>query len=178
MKKSFPVAAAQGAKSSSSRSTTTERIGRYKNLLVDYFALPRHPFLAEENWLRARSGIVSEFEKIIHNVPNVTMEIQNFRSEMSFSPNTATPLNGQNIVVTFQGRNRRTVKDEILVIGAHYDSDFSPLLSIDDNGSGVVAMLEVARGLADAIVNRKAVLHNTIIFVAFDLQRFEYVMKN
>ena len=105
------------------------------------------------------------------------MEIQNFISEMSFSPNTATQLKGQNIIVTFAGRNRRTVKDEILVIGAHYDSDSLPLLSIDDNGSGVVAMLEVARGLADAIVNRKAILHNTVVFVAFDIQRFEHVMR-
>lgn len=43
------------------------------------------------------------------------------------------------------------------------------------NRSGVVAMLEVARGVADALRQKKAKLINTIIFVAFDVQRFEHV---
>lgn len=102
------------------------------------------------------------------------MEIQDFQTEISFVPNISTDIKGQNIIVTFSGKNRRKATDEILVIGAHYDSEASPLISIDDNGSGVVAMLEVARGLADAIVNRKAILLNTIMFVAFDIQN---VMK-
>lgn len=123
---------------------------------------------------------MSEFEKILYNVPNTTMEIQDFRTTISFVPNIATDIKGKNIIVTFAGRNRGKATDEILVIGAHYDSDASVLISIDDNGSGVVAMLEIARGLADAIVKRKAVLLNTIIFVAFDVQNVSttYFYKN
>ncbi|KZS20474.1 Uncharacterized protein APZ42_012860 [Daphnia magna] len=160
----------QAKSAASSRSIASERIGRYKSLLTEHFALPRHPYLNEVNWIKARSAIVEEFQKILHNVPNVTMEIQDFQTEISFVPNISTDIKGQNIIVTFSGKNRRKATDEILVIGAHYDSEASPLISIDDNGSGVVAMLEVARGLADAIVNRKAILLNTIMFVAFDIQ--------
>lgn len=168
--KIFPVADGEAKSTASSRSTAAERTGRYKSLLTDYFALPRHPYLNEVNWINARAGILSEFEKILHNVPNTTMEIQDFHTSISFVPNIATEIKGKNIIVTFAGRNRGKAGDEILVIGAHYDSDASVLISIDDNGSGVVAMLEIARGLADAIVNRKAVLVNTIMFVAFDIQ--------
>lgn len=123
---------------------------------------------------------MSEFEKILYDVPNTTMEIQDFHTTISFVPNIATDIKGKNIIVTFAGRNRGKATDEILVIGAHYDSDASVLISIDDNGSGVVAMLEIARGLADAIVKRKAVLLNTIIFVAFDVQNVSttYFYKN
>lgn len=168
--KIFPVADGEAKSTASSRSTAAERTGRYKSLLTDYFALPRHPYLNEVNWINARAGILSEFQKILHNVPNTTMEIQDFQTSISFVPNIATEIKGKNIIVTFAGRNRGKAGDEILVIGAHYDSDASVLISIDDNGSGVVAMLEIARGLADAIVNRKAVLVNTIMFVAFDIQ--------
>lgn len=103
------------------------------------------------------------------------MEIHHFKAALSVQNSPTVDVHGQNIIVTFNGRNTGTIKDHILVIGAHYDSERTPILSIDDNGSGVVAMLEVARGLADAIVKRKAVLHNTLIFVAFDVQLFELV---
>lgn len=178
--KNLPVADGEAKSTTSSRSTSTERTDRYKSLLTDYFASPRHPYLNEANWLNARSGIMSEFEKILYNVPNTTMEIQDFHTTISFVPNIATDIKGKNIIVTFAGRNRGKATDEILVIGAHYDSDASVLISIDDNGSGVVAMLEIARGLADAIVKRKAVLLNTIIFVAFDVQNVSttYFYKN
>lgn len=159
------------------KSTGSERLERYTALLTEYFAVPRHPYANEANWQRARAGIVSEFERIIHNVPNVTMEIQPFETEVMFTAAFPNRVEGKNIIVTFDGSNRGTDRDQILVVGAHYESDGAPLLSIDDNGSGVVAMLEVARGLADAILNRKAVLLNTVIFVAFDIQQFEHVKQ-
>ncbi len=63
----------------------------------------------------------------------------------------------RNIVVNLYGKQRR---DEIVVIGAHYDSVwFSP--GADDNASGVAALLEIARGLHGERFSR------TIRFVAF-----------
>jgi Zn-dependent M28 family amino/carboxypeptidase len=63
----------------------------------------------------------------------------------------------RNIVVNIYGRQRR---DEIIVIGAHYDSVWlSP--GADDNASGVAALLEIARGL------REQRFPKTIRFVAF-----------
>ncbi len=62
-----------------------------------------------------------------------------------------------NLEVTRPGVRR---PDEILLVGAHYDSVFgSP--GANDNGSGVAALLEIARELADANLDR------TVRFVAF-----------
>lgn len=151
-------------------------MNRYKKLLVDSFSLPRHPFYNGDNLASTRNAIVAEFEKIIYKVPNVSMEMQSFKAEISIQSSPAIDVHGKNIIVTFGGVHRGTSKDQVLVIGAHYDSDRSPLLTVDDNGSGVVAMLETARELADAIVKRKAILYGTIIFVAFDVQLFELVL--
>ena len=63
-----------------------------------------------------------------------------------------------NLVATLPGRSRR---DEILIIGAHYDSIFgSP--GANDNASGVAALLSIARTLAMEEGNQR-----TIRFVAF-----------
>lgn len=63
----------------------------------------------------------------------------------------------RNIVVNIYGRQRR---DEIIIIGAHYDTVWlSP--GADDNASGVAALLEIARGL------RQQRFPKTIRFVAF-----------
>ena len=156
-------------------STANERMDRYRTLLLEYFDVPRHPFMNEDNWLYARQGVIKELKQILNKVPNVKMEMQDFHTDILNKANEPTTVEGKNIIVTFHGRNRGTSNDEILLVGSHYDSDNTGPLSLNDNGSGVVAMLEVVRGLADAIVNKRAVLLNTVIFVAFDVQRFEHV---
>ena len=179
------------------RSSASDRKERYKSLLIEFFAKPRHPLVNAESWLYARAGIVSQFEQILNGVPNATLEIQDFLTQVVYQPNFPTQVAGQNIIATFRGQRWQTGADEIVVIGvtikiffssadfkigypkkAHYDSDGSSLLSITDNGSGAAALLEVARGLADVIVNRHARLINTVIFVAFDVQKFEHVRIN
>lgn len=61
--------------------------------------------------------------------------------------------------------NRKPLGDRILVLGAHFDTVVqSP--GIDDNASGVVNLLELARLLYENRVN----LNYTIIFVCFDFE--------
>ena len=127
------------------------------------------------HWLFVRKGIINEFEKILYKVPNATLETQDFETEILYMLDESTLVDGQNIIVTFHGRNGGTASDEIILIGAHYDSENSRLYSISDDGSGVVAILECVRNLADAIVNQRLELLNTVIFVAFDVQRSQYV---
>lgn len=62
----------------------------------------------------------------------------------------------QNIIATKQGQ---VSPDEVIVVGAHYDSCDNP--GADDNASGVAGLLEIARQLADVPTRR------TIQFVAF-----------
>lgn len=75
---------------------------------------------------------------------------------------------GHNIVGIYPGTYRNTTKkhlDSILVIGAHYDTvPKSP--GVDDNGSGSVAVLELARLLH----KHQCKLNMTIIFVLFDME--------
>src|SRR4029077_11040815 len=74
-------------------------------------------------------------------------------------------IRGVNIIGVIPGKNRNKPGDEIVLIGAHYDSDVnSP--GVDDNGSGVVSMLEIARLLSPHMGS----LSRTVMFVAFDLE--------
>ena len=74
---------------------------------------------------------------------------------------------GHNVICTKTGV---TAPDKVIVIGGHYDSwnsqsdpyVFAP--GADDNGSGTVAVLEIARAMAN-IPTRK-----TIIFITFDAE--------
>jgi len=73
--------------------------------------------------------------------------------------------NGTNVIGILPGRLWGTKEDEILVIGAHWDT--VPLSSgMNDNGSGVTALLEVARALTEGLCRP----HTSVIFVAFDLE--------
>ena len=148
---------------------------RYRTLILEYFATPRHPLINEKKWLSTRTGIAKELEKILFNVPNVTVEKQEFKTEILYKRPESTRLKGQNIIVTFHGRNQGTKNDEILLVGAHYDSDSSRLVAMNDNGSGVVAILECIHSLSDQIINKRTILMNTVIFVLFDVQRSQFV---
>jgi len=66
---------------------------------------------------------------------------------------------GYNVVAELPGTTRR---DEIYVIGAHYDSVGNP--GADDNGSGVAGVLEAARVISQ--YESEA----TIRFIAFDME--------
>ena len=158
------------------RSGPKERMNRYHSLLVEYFAVPRHPLINEKRWLSTRQGIIKHLEQILFQVPNVSIEKQEFITEILYSQPESTRLKGENIIVTFHGHNRWTKNDEILLVGAHYDSDSSRLVSINDNGSGVVAILESIQNLKLQIVKKGKILLNTVIFVLFDIQRSQYVI--
>ena len=129
------------------RTTADERMDRYRWLLLKYFYAPRHPIINEENWLHARMGIINELEELINIVPNVEIQIQEFETDILGKRDELATVQGQNIIVTFRGRNWGTAYDEILLVGSHYDSDNMETMSLNDNGSGVVAMLEVVRSL-------------------------------
>ena len=158
-------------------SSAVERMTRYRTLLLKYFYWPRHPLKNQRQRIEARTGIMNELKEILVKVPNVKIEIQEFNTEILYSFNESTAVNGKNIIVTFHGRNQHTKNDEILLIGGHYDSEnyVRPLFPIND-GSGVVAILECIRSLSKDIKGNSFVLLNSVIFVLFDVQRSKYVI--
>ncbi len=86
--------------------------------------------------------------------------IQDQFSEMGYQPREQTyKAQGKtvaNVVVEQRGKER---PEEIVVIGAHYDTASNP--GADDNASGVAGLLELARRFRDAHTDR------TLRFVAF-----------
>jgi Zn-dependent M28 family amino/carboxypeptidase len=67
-----------------------------------------------------------------------------------------TKIDVNNIIATKKGSSE---SDEILIVGAHYDSCYTP--GADDNASGVAGLLEIAKTLSNEPTQR------TIKFIAF-----------
>ncbi len=61
----------------------------------------------------------------------------------------------------FAEKKGREKPDEIVILGAHYDTPFDNVPGANDNGSGVAAMLEVARALKDVPTSK------TLRFVSY-----------
>ena len=73
---------------------------------------------------------------------------------------------GVNLVGILPGKNRLAGKrDSILMVSSHYDT-VENVAGVEDNGSGSVAVFELARLLHEA----KVQLEHTIMFVMFDLE--------
>jgi len=95
------------------------------------------------NLKRASHWIAAQFENARHDVERDVFHVQGVECA--------------NIIAELPGRDRA---DEIIVVGAHYDSaDDTP--AANDNATGVAATLALARRFADAAPAR------TIRFVAF-----------
>jgi len=75
-------------------------------------------------------------------------------------------LAGRNIFAILPGRNYgNPSQDKFIVVGAHYDT-VPKTAGIDDNASGSVVIVELARRVA----HLKGKLNHSIVFVNFDLE--------
>ena len=73
---------------------------------------------------------------------------------------------GINLIGILPGKNRLAGKpDSILMVSSHYDT-VKNVSGVEDNGSGSVAVLELARLVSQA----KVQLDHTIMFVMFDFE--------
>ncbi|XP_070564078.1 uncharacterized protein [Ptychodera flava] len=72
---------------------------------------------------------------------------------------------GINIIGMIPGERVGTTDDQVILLGAHYDTT-NNTFGVDDNGSGVAVLLEAAAMVTKQICKSK----NTILFVAFDLE--------
>ena len=79
---------------------------------------------------------------------------------------TEDKISARNVIGYLPGKGKK--KDEVVIIGAHYDhlgldSKGRPFPGADDNASGVAAMLDVAKRLAE-----QGPLKRDVVFIAFD----------
>ncbi|CAG0898092.1 unnamed protein product [Darwinula stevensoni] len=83
---------------------------------------------------------------------------------------------GSNHIGILRGTEWNTSRDEILVLGAHYDTDGSVTSGMNDNGSGVLALLKTAEHLKNLPDCSRP--SRTVLFVAFDFQIREYAEES
>ncbi|RWS29321.1 uncharacterized protein B4U80_11618 [Leptotrombidium deliense] len=137
------------------REPETVDLATINETFVNIFSFPRNSDFNSKLKEKARNAIVKKFQDF---------NLQTFTQEFK-SSSYGDVIKGVNVIGIREGLHRGKVGDEILLIGAHYDT-VSTSTGIDDNASGVVAMLEIARVLRF----RKKPLNHTILFVAFDLE--------
>jgi len=132
-----------------------------KLMLENAFTLPRH---SDRNASLADSigqYIMRKFGRL--GLLTGTQPFYPTQFHRFFWDDGADITEGSNIIGIYPGTNYGTREDKILVVGAHWDTTgFTD--GYNDNGSGVAAMIEVAR----ALVKSKCKLKYSIIFVAFD----------
>ncbi|WAQ93524.1 hypothetical protein MAR_005995 [Mya arenaria] len=128
-----------------------------KNIISNYFSQPRHHEADLDYKNRSRDLIFSEFKRL-----GLETTVQNFSQEkVTFS----------NVIGVSRGFRIGKKDDKIVAVGAHYDTTQNSS-GVDDNGSGMAAMFEVARQI-DEHRQKGEQINNTVIFMAFDLEEGE-----
>ncbi|XP_053210166.1 uncharacterized protein LOC128393957 [Panonychus citri] len=129
--------------------------------LVNHFSSPRNSFANDTLKQNARRVIIDKFVKL--RLETWTHKFN--ATEMRFL--NLPVIEGMNIIAILPGSSRGTDQESLILIGAHYDT---VLLSpgVNDNGSGVSALLEVAR----LLTTNQCHLKSTVIFAAFDLEEY------
>ncbi|XP_035214836.1 uncharacterized protein LOC118188511 [Stegodyphus dumicola] len=127
-----------------------------RSMIEKMFSFPREHTESKE---KAREDILRKFKEF-----GLQVWTQNFTTPPIKNPNGTEEYNeGVNLVGVIPGSQRGHLDDEIVLVGAHYDT-VADSNGVDDNGSGLAVMLEVARAITDA----RCRLNNTLMFVAFD----------
>ncbi|KAH3741705.1 uncharacterized protein YfbL-like [Dreissena polymorpha] len=120
--------------------------------LRGYFSDTRHHVTNSTYKKRARDFIVSQF--------------QEFGLQPQEHKFVVNQYEFYNIIGILNGTRVGTVDDKLVGVGTHYDT-VADTKGVDDNGSGMAAMLYVAKQLTDE--NKRGVKrNNTVLFIAFD----------
>lgn len=97
-----------------------------------------------------------KYEKLNETAGYITDQFRAFGYNVEFQKYTVSNKRVENIIATKVGLKN---PEEIIIVGAHYDSCFNP--GADDNASGIAGVLELARMVSNQQVNR------SIKFIAF-----------
>ncbi|XP_078595032.1 uncharacterized protein YfbL-like [Branchiostoma floridae x Branchiostoma japonicum] len=132
--------------------SSTENLRR---LLTDRFSTNRHHSANPEFKEATRVFLTDTFQSY-----GLHVTLQNFTSDR-------TGYQGENIIGTLSGRFTGTPADMPVLLAAHYDT-MPDTPGVDDNGSGLAALLESAR----LITSQPCKLTHSVIFVAFDFEEY------
>ena len=119
-----------------------------------------------ENVIPAQAGIQNADRSLDSHLRGNDGHLEGFSSEISMKVDIVEDkISARNIIGYLPGKGEH--KDEVIIIGAHYDhlgldSKGVPFPGADDNASGVAALLEVAERLAKKGTER------SVVFIVFD----------
>lgn len=141
--------------------------GNIKTWMNKLFAKSRHHSTGPSNKFHMRHEILKLMQEFIPEVQkqevSVSDVVEEDRAPENFRSFIRTTSSGYNLIGISPGVHYKTSMDHIVIIMAHYDT-FPDTPGVDDNGSGVSVLLELAR-----IFQRKECgRNNTIVFVATD----------
>lgn len=87
---------------------------------------------------------IFRLDKLSDAARYIEQVLTSFGYKVEFQAYTTSGVTAKNIIATKIGVEGQ---DEIIIVGAHYDTCFNP--GADDNASGVAALLELARFMSD-----------------------------
>ncbi|CAH1266425.1 Hypp3369 [Branchiostoma lanceolatum] len=125
-------------------------------LLRDHFSANRHHVTNLPGKMAARDFIYDTWQ-----VYGMQVFLHNFLTANS-------QYTGANVVGLWPGRYTGTAADRPVLLSAHYDT-MRDTPGVDDNGSGLAALLESAR----LITSQPCLQDYTVVFTAFDLEEWE-----
>lgn len=132
-----------------------------KNMIESMFSFPRNDIIQPDNKEKAREDILRKFREL-----GLQVWTQNFTTPPIPGPEGQEVMKeGVNLVGVIPGSQRGQLEDGIVLVGAHYDT-VPNSNGVDDNGSGLAVMMEIAKTLTQA----RCKFNNTLMFVAFDLE--------
>ncbi|XP_032223164.1 uncharacterized protein LOC5521891 isoform X2 [Nematostella vectensis] len=79
---------------------------------------------------------------------------------------------GLNVIGLLPGRYYGTSQDKLVIIASHYDT-VSTTNGVDDNGSGMAALLHAIKNYTTTDEDVKCTQNHTLLFVAFDLEEVQ-----
>ncbi|XP_052795125.1 uncharacterized protein LOC128228074 [Mya arenaria] len=132
-------------------------LGYIRSTLTQHFSDTRHHVTNPAYKGRARQFIYDEFHK--HGLDTNNHDF------------TYLGVSYTNVIGVLKGEKFGKYEDKIVGVGAHYDT-VNITIGVDDNGSGVTAMLESLRQIGAGNKGGKR-RNNTIIFMAFDHEEYD-----
>ncbi|CAG0917798.1 unnamed protein product [Notodromas monacha] len=160
-----PMEPTEAPRSYEDSQTFTQRLSvdleRMRDDLSKYFVGTRNLETDTESLDAVKKYIIDTFQQI-----GLKHKVQTFDTEIPISDG----VKGANVIAELRGINWNTAADKLYVVGAHYDTTKTSE-GVNDNGSGVMAMLEIARMLKTRSINNDNCKHfHSVVFVAFDIQ--------
>ncbi|WBL27163.1 M28 family metallopeptidase [Zunongwangia sp. HGR-M22] len=134
-----------------------------KQELKDHIQFLAHDSLKGRFPGTAQNKIVVDYIKSDFIANGITSEFQEFKAKLKVDSSEVKTWN----VIGFIEGNDSKLKNEIIVLGAHYDhlgeNEGSIFNGADDNASGTAALLEIA----EKVKANHGLLKRSILFIAF-----------